>query len=117
MKTLLSLALIALLPAGFWLPAMAQANHGHHRVAAAAAHAPATIETPLVEGVVKKINKYSGRVTLFHGPLPNGSPAQTAAYHVKDEDWLDEMKVGEKIRFAVGPAPGGKTVLRFEPAQ
>lgn len=116
MKTFVPLVLVALLSAAFWLPAVAQTNHGRHRVAAAL-HAPATVETPLIEGVVKKVNKYSGRVTLFHGPLPNGVPAQTAAYHVKDEDWLDEMRVGEKIRFAVDPAPGGKTVLRFEPVQ
>lgn len=116
MKTFVSLALIALLPAGFCLPAMAQTNHGHHRVAAAT-HAPATLETPLIEGVVKKVNKYSGRVTLFHGPLPNGTPAQTKAYVVKDEDWLDQMKVGERIRFATDPAPGSQTVLRFEPVQ
>lgn len=116
MKTLLSLTLVALLPAGFSLPAMAQAQQRHHRVAAAS-HAPAAPETPLFEGVVKKVNKYSGRVTLFHGPLPNGMPAQTKAYGVKDEDWLDKMKVGERIRFAVDPAQGGKTLLRFEPAE
>lgn len=116
MKTLLSLVLIALLPAGFSLPVMAQANHRQHRVATAP-RAPAAPETPLIEGVVKKVNKYSGRVTLFHGPLPNGTPAQTMAYGVKDEDWLDKMKVGERIRFATDPAPGGQTVLRFEPVK
>lgn len=116
MKTLLSLVLIALLPAGFSQPVMAQTKLRHHRVAAAP-QAPATPEAPLVEGVVEKINKYSGRVTLFHGPLPNGTPAQTRAYHVKDEDWLDQMKVGERIRFATDPAPGSQTVLRFEPVQ
>lgn len=116
MKAFMSWALIALLPAVFWLPAVAQTNHGHHRVASAT-HASATAETPLLEGVVKRINKYSGNVTLFHGPLPNGMPAQTMAYSVKDEDWLDKMKVGEKIRFAIDPAQGGKTVLRFEPVQ
>ncbi|MDD5334283.1 MAG: copper-binding protein [Rhodoferax sp.] len=116
MKTFVPLVLIALLPAVFWLPAMAQTKHGYHRVAAAP-RAPAMAETPLIEGVVKKVNKYSGRVTLFHGPLPNGTPAQTKAYVVKDEDWLDQMKVGERIRFATDPAPGSQTVLRFEPVQ
>lgn len=116
MKTLLSLTLVALLPAVFSLPVMTQAHQRHHQVAAAT-HAPAAPEIPLIEGVVKKVNKYSGRVTLFHGPLPNGMPAQTKAYGVKNEDWLDKMKVGEKIRFAVDPAQGGKTLLRFEPAE
>ena len=116
MKTFVPLALIALLSAGFSLPVMALANHGQHRTAAAT-QAAATAETPLIEGVVKKVNKYSGRVTLFHGPLPNGMPAQTQAYGVKDEDWIDRMKVGERIRFAVDPAQGGKTLLRFEPAE
>ncbi len=116
MKTLLPLAFIALLHAGISSHVAAQTNHGRHRVAAATQVA-ATAETPLIEGVVKKVNKYTGRVTLFHGPLPNGMPAQTQAYGVKSEDWLDKMKVGERIRFAVDPAQGGKTLLRFEPAE
>lgn len=114
MKILLPMTFVALLQAGISHHVVAQTNHGNHRVAAGTQTA-ATVETPLIEGVVTKVNKYSGRVTLFHGPLSNGTPGQTKAYGVKDEDWLDQMKVGEKIRFAVGPAQGGKKVLRFEP--
>ena len=69
------------------------------------------------DGVVKKIDKTKGTVTLAHGALPNGMPPMTMAYRVKDAAWLDQMAVGQKIRFATDPKDGGMTVLRFEPVK
>jgi len=82
---------------------------------AVAMPAPNAAEAALGEGLVKKIDKTKGTVTLAHGALPNGMPPMTMAYKVKDAAWLDQMKVGQKIRFATDPADGGMTVLRFEP--
>ena len=75
-----------------------------------------TAEAALGEGLVKKIDKTKGTVTLAHGALPNGMPPMTMAYKVKDAAWLDKMTVGQKIRFATDPADG-MTVSRFEPAK
>lgn len=76
---------------------------------------PASAEQiPLAEGLVKKVDKVGKKVTLTHGPLPGGMPAMTMAYRVKDATWLDQMKEGEKIRFAADPADGGRSMLRFE---
>lgn len=72
---------------------------------------------PLTEGLVKKVDKVGQRVTLSHGPLPGGMPAMTMAYRVKDAAWLDQMKEGQKIRFAADPADGGMSMLRFEPVK
>jgi Cu(I)/Ag(I) efflux system protein CusF len=116
MKIFFISALIALYTGAMSTPGIAQTAHGSHR-SRAATSASAPNETPMIEGVVKKINKYSGRVTLFHGPLPNGVPATTMPYSVKDQNWLDEMKVGQKIRFVTDPADGGKTLVRFEPVK
>ncbi len=66
------------------------------------------------EGVVKKIDKSKGTVTLAHGALPNGMPPMTMAYRVKKSAWLDNFKIGQTIRFATDPADGDMTVLRFE---
>lgn len=79
--------------------------------------AASALTLPMAEGLVKKIDKSTGRVTLSHGPLPDGMPAMTMAYRVKDVAWLDKMKPGQKIRFATDPADGGMTVLRFEPVK
>ena len=35
-------------------------------------------------------------------------------YRVKDESWLEQMKVGQKIRFVPGLDGDGKTMQRFE---
>jgi Cu/Ag efflux protein CusF len=66
-----------------------------------------------VEGLVKKVDKSKGTVTLAHGAM-NGMPPMTMAYKVKDAAWLDKLQVGQKIRFATDPADGGMTVTRFE---
>jgi Cu/Ag efflux protein CusF len=66
------------------------------------------------EGLVKKVDKTKGTVTLAHGALPNGMPPMTMAYKVKDAAWLDTLQAGQKIRFATDPTDGGMTVSHIE---
>jgi len=94
------------------LPAYAQHNHG--------TMPPAAAQTaPLSDGTVKKIDKAAGKVTLAHGPLTNlgMNMPMTMAFRVKDAAWLDQMKNGDKIRFAADNAGGVMTVIKFEPAR
>ena len=117
MSTRIHSALIfALASAGFSAPGMAQMNHNMHG-SAMAMDAPGAADAALGEGLVKKIDKSKGTVTLAHGALPNGMPPMTMAYRVKDAAWLDQMKVGQKIRFATDPADRGMTVVQFEPVK
>lgn len=118
MKALLTSALFAL-SVGLAAPAMAQTDHSMHGMPAAkpmAAAKPATAAAPadMGDGLVKKVDKAKGTVTLQHGALPNGMPPMTMAYKVKDAAWLEQLKAGQKIRFATDPADGGMTVLRYE---
>ena len=110
MKMHLPIVLTALV-LGIVVPASAQTDHSMHGTAKPA---PAAAKGSMAEGLVKKIDKSKGRVTLTHGALPNGMPPMTMAYKVKDAAWLDQMKVGQKIRFATDPKDGDMTVLRFE---
>mgnify|MGYP000016309177 FL=1 len=87
------------------LPAIAAEPTAH------AAHA--TAAQALTDGVVKKIDKAAGRVTLTHGPL-NGMPGMTMAFAVKDPAWLDTLKPGERIRFAADTVNGALTVVKIE---
>ena len=73
-------------------------------------------DSAMGEGMVKKVDKSKGTVTLMHGPM-NGMPAMTMAYKVKDPAWLDQLQSGQKIRFATDPADGGMTVTKFEQAK
>lgn len=112
MKTPLPSVLFTLMAALCTPPAFAQTHPASH--AAPVATAPAA--QAMAEGSVRKIDKVNQRVTLAHGPLPNGMPAMTMAFRVKNPAWLAQMKEGQKIRFATEEIQGELTVVRFEPA-
>lgn len=111
MKVALATALIAIAA-----PALAANEHAGHASHAAMQAQPAA-EAPLVEGLVKKVDRSAGKVTLSHGPLPNGMPAMTMVFRVKDAAWIDRMKENDKIRFQAEQVNGTMTVVRFEPAR
>ncbi len=113
MKTTLVSAVISL---AFFAPLAAHAaddhsGHGGHQ------HAAAPADAPLIEGLVKKVDKAAGKVTVSHGPLPNGMPAMTMVFRLKDATWIDKMKEGSKIRFLAEDINGAMTLVRFEPAK
>ena len=77
-----------------------------------------TTEAALVDGVVKKIDKAAGKVTVSHGPLTNlNMPAMTMVFRVKDSAWLDQMKPEGKIRFVADSVNGNLTIVSFEAAK
>lgn len=110
MKSLISaLAIIATLTPALVTAADAQDMHAGH----GAMHADAA-QTTLIDGLVKKVDKAGGKLTVSHGPLPNGMPAMTMAFKVKDASWLDKLKEGQKIRFASENINGAMTIVRLE---
>ena len=82
-------------------PAETHAGHG-----AASSH--------MTDGLVKKVDKSAGKLTLSHGPLPNGMPAMTMVFRVKDAAWLDQVKAGDKVRFMADQINGAMTVVHLE---
>ena len=114
MNAALALALFALMATGGSMPARAQMDHSAHGTTRAPAGS--TAATALADGIVKKIDKPNNKVTLSHGPLPNGMPAMTMVFRVKNPSWLSQMKEGQKIRFATEEIKGELTVVHFEPA-
>ena len=110
MKIVIGTTFIAL-AATFSASGLATGNHDSHT--AMQAQAPA--QARMVDGVVKKVDKSAAKVTLSHGPLMNlGMPAMTMAFRVKDAVWLDSMKEGQKIRFAIDDK---MTIVRLEAAK
>jgi Cu/Ag efflux protein CusF len=68
-------------------------------------------------GLVKKVDKAAGKVTIRHEPLENlGMPKMTMVFRVKNPAMLDEMKEGQEIRFIADRVNGAFTVMWFEPA-
>ncbi|WP_018608693.1 copper-binding protein [Uliginosibacterium gangwonense] len=77
-----------------------------------------TATSPMSEGVIKKIDKTAGKLTLTHGPLQNlGMPGMTMVFKVKDAAWLEKLKTGDKIRFVAEDLNGTLTVTSYEPAK
>ncbi len=120
MKTAIATALITLV-ATFTAPVVAASEHGGHGAMAPnmkmQSQAPA--EAKMVDGLVKKVDKAAGKVTLAHGPLTNlgMDMAMTMAFSVKDAAWLDQMKDGDKIRFIADKVNGALMVVKFEPVK
>ncbi len=72
----------------------------------------------LSEGEIRKVDKEAGKMTIRHGPLANlDMPAMTMVFQVSDKAMLDQVKVGEKVRFLADKVGGQFTVTRIEPAQ
>ena len=69
----------------------------------------------LTEGLVKKVDKAQGKLTLKHGPLANlEMPGMTMVFRVQDATWLDRVKPGDSIRFLADRVNGVFTVTRLE---
>ena len=106
MKTLATL-LVAALALPLPLAAAAQSGHpAHHDGTGASAQAPMT------NGVVKRVDRTAGSVTIAHEALTNlGMPSMTMTFQVKDRTWLDGLKDGTKVRFTAENVNGALTVV------
>ena len=92
--------------------ALAQGDHDAHH---GAANTMAAADATLAEGTVKKIDKSAGKLTIAHGPLVTlGMPAMTMVFRAADAAMLDQVKVGDKIRFAAESVGGALTVTALE---
>lgn len=100
----------------FSIPALNAVAHedraGHGTMHAAAEQSAA--QSPLIEGVVKKVDKAGGKLTVSHGPLPNGMPAMTMGFKVREAAWLDKVTEGSRIRFASESVDGAMTIVSLE---
>lgn len=107
-RSVIAAALIA-----FW-PATSFAVEAHHPSAGAST----VSATPLSEGEVRRIDKDAQKMTIRHGPLENlGMPAMTMVFQVKDPAMLDQVKVGDKVRFSAEKTGGTYTVTTMESAK
>jgi Cu(I)/Ag(I) efflux system periplasmic protein CusF len=108
-----ALAVLSLLP----LTALAQHNHAG-MMAPTAVAAPAAKTDALSEGVVKKIDRQAGAVTIAHGPLVNlGMPPMTMTFRLKSPALIDGIKEGSRIQFVADNVNGELTVVALQAAK
>lgn len=96
---------------------LAQAAHSaHHGAAGRDAATPAAGE--LAEGTVRKIDRAAGRITIAHGPIVAlEMPPMTMMFRATDPAMLDQVKVGDRIRFAAAEKDGALVVTALEVAR
>lgn len=99
-------ALAALSAFAVPVSAIAQGGHSSHHGAA-----------ELAEGTVRKIDHAAGRITIAHGPIAAlEMPPMTMMFRATDPAMLDQVKVGDRIRFAAAEQDGALVVTKLEAA-
>ena len=95
--------------------AHAQTSGTEHSAHHPAASAPTTAATSLTEGEVRKVDLEQKKVTLRHGPIQNlEMPAMTMVFQVADAKLLENVKVGDKVRFSVERTNVKKEITALE---
>ena len=96
------------------LPATAAiAEDAHHKPGAVVAQESAA----LADGEIRKVDKDAKKITIKHGPIQNlDMPAMTMVFQVKDPAMLEQVKMGDKVKFATEKLGGAYTVTKIEKA-
>jgi Cu/Ag efflux protein CusF len=72
----------------------------------------------MAEGEVRKVDKDAKKITLRHGPLANlDMPAMTMVFQVKDPAMLDQVRMGDKVRFQAEKVGGAYMITKLEPVK
>ena len=75
------------------------------------ANAPAA----MADGEIRKIDKSAGKITIKHGHLPRLDMApMTMVFRVGDPALLEQVKVGDRVRFDADKVNGALTVVKIE---
>ncbi len=90
----------------------------HWITAAALALAPLAVFAQAYDGEVRKIEKPQGKITLRHGELKAlDMPPMTMVFRVSNPALLDNLAVGDKVKFDAAKVGGNYTVTTISKAQ
>ena len=72
-------------------------------------------EHPMTEGVVKKINTDTGKITIKHGPITNlDMPPMSMVFGVEEKAMLDGLAKGDNVKFYVIDKNGKMIIQEIE---
>jgi len=72
----------------------------------------------LIDGEIKKIDKDAKKITIKHGVIKNmDMPAMTMVFQVADIKLLENIKVGDKVKFSANQGKGAIVVIAIEVAK
>ncbi|MFZ4289509.1 copper-binding protein [Variovorax sp. HJSM1_2] len=77
-----------------------------------------TVNEPLSDGEVRKIDLDQGKITLRHGPLQNlDMPAMTMVFKTADAKLLLGINEGDKVKFTAEKLNGAFTITAIRVAR
>lgn len=72
----------------------------------------------MTNGEVRRVDKAAARITLKHEEIKNlEMPPMTMVFRVSDPAMLDQVKVGDKVRFTAEDIKGNVTLMKLEPVR
>jgi Cu(I)/Ag(I) efflux system periplasmic protein CusF len=89
-------------------------------VAKDSAKTEAAVQAPtdMADGEIRKIDKDNKKLTLKHGPIKNlDMPGMTMVFQIKDPAMLDNLKIGDKIKFRAEQTGGAMVVTEIQPVK
>lgn len=90
-------------------------GHDHGSTPASATASSAAAELPWAEAEIRRVDLAAGKLSLRHGEIKNlEMPPMTMVFTVQDKTHLNDLKVGDRIRFTADQIQGTYTVLRLE---
>ena len=105
MKHVLTATVLTAALLGSALPAHSTSHAGHSQSASSA----------LTQGEIRKVDKEAKKLTIRHQPITHlEMPAMTMIFQVQDLALLDQVKVGDKVRFAAEKKDGAYVVTQVE---
>ena len=92
------------------------ADDAGHKKGPAKGSAAQAVE--LSTGEIRKIDKEAGKIAIKHGEIKNlGMPPMTMVFKVSDPKMLEQVKVGDKVKFQAENPGGALTVTKIAPAK
>ncbi len=72
----------------------------------------------MTHGEVRRVDKGGSRITLRHEEIKNlEMPPMTMVFRVSDPAMLDQVKVGDKVKFTAQDLKGAITLMKLEPVR
>ena len=77
-----------------------------------------SVSADMANGEVKKVDKENKKITLKHGVIKNlDMPGMTMVFGIKDVAMLENVKVGDKVKFKAEQTGTAITVTDIQPAK
>jgi Cu(I)/Ag(I) efflux system protein CusF len=76
----------------------------------------ASAEADMTDGEIRKVDKDNKKLTIKHGDIKNlDMPGMTMVFQLRDPAMVEQVKVGDKIRFKVEKTGSGFVVTELQP--